>query len=111
MKSLSILMLAACMAAAGAPVKAAGQTERTKKADETKAAVLDINRASAEDFAKLPGIGPELARRIVAYRKRHGPFHRTEDLIAIHGMGAKKWRAIRARLKVASQGGKREGKR
>jgi competence protein ComEA len=63
-------------------------------------ASLDINRATAEDFATLPGIGPELARRIVAFREKHGPFRRIEDLLVIKGMGRKKWRAIRPYLRV-----------
>jgi competence protein ComEA len=61
---------------------------------------MDINRASAEDFQKLPGIGPKLAQQIVAYRQKHGPFRRVEDLMAIQGMGIKKWKAIRAYLLV-----------
>ena len=61
---------------------------------------LDINRATAEDFATLPGIGPELARRIVAFRDKHGPFRRIEDLMVIKGMGRKKWRAIRPYIRV-----------
>lgn len=61
---------------------------------------LDVNLASAEDFQKLPGVGPQLARRIVAYRQKHGPFRRVEDLMAIRGMGLKKWKAIRPYLRL-----------
>jgi competence protein ComEA len=64
--------------------------------------LLDINLASAEDFAKLPGIGPKLAARIVAFRQKHGPFRRVEDLLAIRGIGHKKWKAIRPYLRVES---------
>ena len=48
---------------------------------------LDINRASAEELEELPGIGPELARRIVAYREAHGPFAAVEDLLRVPGIG------------------------
>ena len=58
-------------------------------------AIIDINRATVEEFTTLPGIGPELGRRIVAFRAKHGPFRRVEDLLVIKGMGHKKWRAIR----------------
>ena len=68
--------------------------------------VIDINRASPEDFEKLPGIGPELARRIVTFREKHGPFRRVEDLLAIRGIGNKKWKLIRANLRVGEAGGK-----
>lgn len=66
---------------------------------------IDINRASVEEFTKLPGIGPALARRIVAFRERHGPFRRVEDLLAIRGIGRKKWKAIRAYLRVSDAPG------
>ena len=68
--------------------------------------VIDINQATAEDFQKLPGIGPELARRIVAFRKKHGPFRRVEDLLVVRGIGHKKWKAIRPYLKVSDDSGK-----
>jgi competence protein ComEA len=64
---------------------------------------IDINRASADEFARLPGIGPELARRIVAYREKHGPFRRVEEMLVIKGVGHKKWRAIRPFLRVVSE--------
>ncbi len=61
---------------------------------------IDINAASTEDFQKLPGIGPKLAKRIVNFRQKHGPFRRVEDLLAIRGVGIKKWKAIRPFLRV-----------
>jgi len=51
--------------------------------------VVDLNRAAAPDLEALPGIGPVLARRIIAYRDRHGPFHRVEDLLQVEGIGPK----------------------
>ena len=69
---------------------------------------VDINRAAAEDLAKLPGIGPELARRIVAFREKHGPFRRVEDLLAIRGVGHKKWRAIRPYLRIGNEAEKKK---
>jgi competence protein ComEA len=52
---------------------------------------IDLNRASAEDLDAIPGIGPALAQRIVAYRQKHGPFKKIEDLEEkVLGFGAKK---------------------
>jgi len=51
---------------------------------------LELNTASAEDLERLPGLGPELARRIVAHRQEHGPFRRLEDLEAVQGIGPRK---------------------
>jgi competence protein ComEA len=77
----------------------AQQAEAQKEKDAT-VSTIDINQASEEDFAKLPGVGPELARRIVAFREKHGPFRRAEDLLVIRGIGHKKWRKIRPYLRV-----------
>ena len=68
--------------------------------------VVDINHATAAEFETLPGIGPELARRIVAFREKHGPFRRVEDLLAIKGIGRKKWKAIRPYLKLSKAAGR-----
>ncbi len=48
---------------------------------------LNINTATAAQLEALPGIGPTLARRIVAYRETHGPFASVEDLLAVSGIG------------------------
>jgi competence protein ComEA len=81
---------------------AAAQQVGAEKAKSATVSTIDINRASEEDFARLPGIGPELARRIVAFRDKHGPFRRVEDLLVIRGIGHKKWRKIRPYLRVGS---------
>jgi competence protein ComEA len=73
-----------------------------KTPSRAAATVVDINRASAEDFEKLPGIGPKLAQQIVAYRTKHGPFRRVEDLLIIKGIGSKKWKALRPYVCVSS---------
>ncbi len=83
-----------------APPATAAQKRGPSKAP---AEILDINQASAEDFAKLPGIGPKLAQRIVTFREKHGPFRRVEDLMAVRGVAVKKWKAIRPYVKVGSQ--------
>ncbi|HET9981976.1 MAG TPA: helix-hairpin-helix domain-containing protein [Longimicrobiales bacterium] len=46
-----------------------------------------LNRATAADLEKLPGIGPALARRIVAYRDSAGPFRALADLDRVKGVG------------------------
>ncbi len=48
---------------------------------------LDLNRASAAELTALPGIGPQLAGRIVARRERYGPFTSVEDLQRVAGVG------------------------
>ncbi len=50
---------------------------------------IDINKADAREFALLPGVGPVLAKRIVADRERNGEFATVQDLSRVHGIGAK----------------------
>jgi competence protein ComEA len=94
------------LAASPAPSVRLSEFGQERPANNAASFVIDINQATAEDFQKLPGIGPELARRIVAFRKKHGPFRRVEDLLVIRGIGHKKWKAIRPYLKVGGEAGK-----
>ena len=56
---------------------------------------IDINRATATELEDLPGVGPILAARIVAYRDLHGPFAVIEDLLDVGGIGEAKLAAMR----------------
>lgn len=107
MRLLNFFLVASLLIPAGFPGQENAARERTTKQSESPDLVVDINRASVEEFAKLPGIGPALARRIVAFRDKHGPFRRVEDLLAIRGIGHKKWKAIRAHLRVGDAPGRK----
>ncbi len=48
---------------------------------------IDLNRASAEELESIPGIGPALAGRIVAFREREGKFENVGQLTEIDGIG------------------------
>lgn len=48
---------------------------------------IDLNTAEPRELALLPGVGPILARRIVADRARRGPFVSLDDLGRVHGIG------------------------
>ena len=61
---------------------------------------LDINHASVDEIARLPGVGPSLARRIVEERERLGRFDSTEGLRGILGLGPKKLAALREHVTV-----------
>ncbi|MEK6540390.1 MAG: helix-hairpin-helix domain-containing protein [Deltaproteobacteria bacterium] len=61
---------------------------------------LDINRATAQDFEALPGIGPKLAEEIIATRKRLGGFKTVDDLKKVKGIGDKKFEKIREKISV-----------
>jgi competence protein ComEA len=55
---------------------------------------LDLNRATAEDFQRLAGVGPKLAQRIIDERTKK-PFVAVEDLRRVGGIGAKTLEKLR----------------
>lgn len=52
---------------------------------------VDLNTASATQLDGLPGIGPVLAERIVAFRREHGRFEHARDLLDVPGIGDAKY--------------------
>lgn len=57
--------------------------------------VIDLNTAAPEDLERLPGIGPAKAEAITAYRKEHGPFQTTDQLMEVSGIGEATLEALR----------------
>lgn len=60
---------------------------------------VDVTTASAAELASLPGIGPELARRIEEAR----PLRSVDDLLRVHGIGPARLAAMRSRVRVGPQ--------
>jgi len=56
---------------------------------------LDLNRATTAELARLPGVGPGLAQRIVDERERRGRFDSPEALRQVMGVGPKKLAVLR----------------
>ena len=48
---------------------------------------VDLNRAPLAELEQLPGVGPQRAARIDAYRRQHGGFRSVEELRKVHGFG------------------------
>ncbi|MDI6853788.1 MAG: helix-hairpin-helix domain-containing protein [Deltaproteobacteria bacterium] len=59
---------------------------------------INLNEATAEDLEALPGVGPVLAERIIAYRRAHGPFRRVDDLKEVSGLGPESLEQLRPHL-------------
>jgi len=71
--------------------KATGSAAHPKKdVAALKLHPVDLNGASLQELQKLPGIGPKMAERIVAYRQENGRFKSVADLQSVKGIGAKK---------------------
>ncbi len=56
---------------------------------------VDLNDGTLAELEHLPGIGPVLAGRIVAYRTSHGAFGQIEDLALVPGIGEKRLELLR----------------
>lgn len=65
---------------------------------------INLNTATPEELESLPGIGPELAARIIEYRNTHGPFAQTEDIVLVNGIGPKTFEKIKDLITVAAPG-------
>ena len=50
---------------------------------------IDLNTADVAALETLPGIGPTLGGRIVAWREENGRFTSVDDLLAVPGIGEK----------------------
>ena len=52
---------------------------------------VNVNRGTADDLRRLPGIGPVLAERVIRYRRENGKFVDIRDIQNVKGIGAKKF--------------------
>lgn len=72
-------------------VASAAQTKVAPKLD----GLLNINTATVDELQMLPGIGPAIAKDIVAYRQAKGPFKNVAELDKVKGIGKKKFEAVK----------------
>ena len=61
---------------------------------------MTLNTADEEQLQTLPGVGPSLAARIVAYRRVNGPFAMLDDVRDVNGMTDGKFERIAPYLLV-----------
>ena len=57
---------------------------------------LDLNSASEEELARLPGVGRSLAHKLVEARQAQGRFTSWEQVDAVSGVGAAKLETLQA---------------
>src|SRR5215471_17440884 len=55
--------------------------------DPASAKKVNINQATSAQLTNLPRVGTKVADRIVEYRKTHGQFTQTEELMEVKGVG------------------------
>ncbi|HEY4684205.1 MAG TPA: helix-hairpin-helix domain-containing protein [Candidatus Acidoferrales bacterium] len=92
----NIILIGAILAAA--VLLAPGPSLAAKKT--WPAHPIAINQATVEQLTQLPGVGPVLARRIVEFRTKHGPFRRLEEMLAIQGVSRKKFESWKPHLRL-----------
>jgi len=61
---------------------------------------INLNTSSRSELEELPGIGPTLAERIIAYREKKGGFSSVEELKQVSGIGEKKFEEIRDMIEI-----------
>lgn len=68
--------------------------------DPSAEAAVRINVASPAELDRLPGIGPVLAERIVAYRTANGPFREVDDLDEVQGISSRMVEELRPLVSI-----------
>jgi competence ComEA-like helix-hairpin-helix protein len=68
---------------------------------------IDIDRASPQELARLPKVGPRLAKVILANREKEGPFGSLEGLDRVAGIGPGLLKVIAPHVAFTGAGGQR----
>ena len=64
---------------------------------------VDINRGSAEELERLPGVGPVLAERVLRYREKNGNFASVHDIQNVKGIGVKRFARLEPYIRIDSK--------
>ena len=88
----------------------AAHTQPEKPAAAAKATV-NLNTASVDQLADLPGVGKATAQRILEYRQKSGGFKKIEELMNVKGIGEKSFLKLKPLITVAAKTDKTAGER
>jgi competence protein ComEA len=89
-------------ALSGTALSAQGRTTTPTKTVATAAAPVNLNTATAEQLATIPGVGAKTAERIIEYRQKNGGFKKVEDLMNVSGVGEKSFLKMKPLITVAA---------
>lgn len=77
-----------------------GSTALATEVAQDKSLKVNLNKASLEELVGLPGIGEELAKRIIDYRNTAGGFKSREEIKKVKGIGESKFAAVKDSLSL-----------
>ncbi len=83
-----------------APDRGGARSARGAKGGDLAPNSVDVNAAPPEELARLPGVGPSTARKIVEERERRGGFRTVEELLDVKGIGPAKLARMRPYVRV-----------
>mgnify|MGYP001595060996 CR=1 FL=1 len=95
---LAVFLTASFVSQAGS-LYAAPKSKESAQAAEA-GAIVNINKATAQELETIRGIGPSIAERIIKYREEKGPFKQPQDLVSVRGVGGAKFEKIKSQITV-----------
>jgi competence protein ComEA len=109
--TMLLVMAFCCMTAlpAETPSKDSGKTQSqaAAKTPTLKGKTVNINKATEAEMVKnIPLVTPELAKKIVKYRKDNGDFQSLDELLQIDGINRELIKKIKPFLLLEGLGGK-----
>jgi len=103
MRHLMLRGAAVCAALALGIAAEAVHAAETAKKDAPMVGVVNVNTATAEQLALLPGVGPARAQAIIAHRTKNGAFKKPQDLIEVSGIGERAFERLRPYVAVSGE--------
>ena len=101
------IMMAAIAAIALSATSLSAQTKApvakaTAGTTAAAAAPGNLNTATADQLATIPGVGAKMAERIIDYRQKNGGFKKIEDLMNVSGVGEKSFLKMKPLITVTA---------
>lgn len=91
----------ALVVAMALPLAAAGVRSAKAKTSAPQHPI-NLNSATVTELMQLPKIGAKTAERVIKFRKEHGGFRRSEELMNVKGIGEKSFVKLKPYLSVGA---------
>lgn len=79
----------------GEQIEVIASVQGCPQQSENSGGLVSLNESDASGFDALPGIGPTLSERIIAWRDQNGSFTAIEELNQVSGIGDKLYESIK----------------